>query len=252
MDSLAFACQRLIAAKDERNAVGIIAETPALVGALFVGVVEDIALNPASFHPDGMPLNAYFGWPAAFLTNWQRGFSRLHPAVARCRFEAMPFVSYEDRQWRELQTLSPQQRRLRADLANLSITAVLVVPVHLPKGKTAALMWSGSHGEPFESVVRDQSQHLISIAHVFMARRQATVRSIETLRDLTFLTPRQIEMIRFASEGKTISETADILGLSSHTVRKHLRAVFERLNAVNITHAVAIAAQFGLLAPDPR
>jgi DNA-binding CsgD family transcriptional regulator len=127
---------------------------------------------------------------------------------------------------------------------------VLVVPVHLPKGKTAALMWSGSHAEQFEAVVREQSQHLIAIAHLFLARRQTKVKALETLRDLTFLTPRQIEMIRFASEGKTISETAEILGLSSHTVRKHLRAVFERLNAVNITHAVAIAAQFGLLAPD--
>lgn len=236
-------------ATDEAQAIDILSKTPAAIGAKFVGVVEDIAINQAGRHPNGDTINGYLGWPRDFLDQWQDDFSHLHPTIPRCRFEVMPFVSYEDRDWETLGALTPLQRRLRCDLAKLGISVVLGVPVHLPQGVTAALLWSGDDPARFGREVAEHAHLLMVIAQFFMAKRKRPRPRRDPRHDLAFLTPRQIEMIRFAAAGKTIFETAEILGLSSHTVRKHLRTVFERLDAVNVTHAVAIAAQFGLLTP---
>lgn len=66
---------------------------------------------------------------------------------------------------------------------------------------------------------------------------------------LAHLTDRQVDCLYWLAGGKTIAETARILGISAHTVREHLRAVTARLGAVNTTHAVALACQFGIVAP---
>lgn len=61
------------------------------------------------------------------------------------------------------------------------------------------------------------------------------------------LPPREIECLFWASRGKSINETAIILGLSSHTIDAYRKSAIKRLEAKNITHAVFIAICHGLL-----
>lgn len=53
------------------------------------------------------------------------------------------------------------------------------------------------------------------------------------------LTSRQTECLLWAAKGKTIWETAQILGLSEFTVREHLKTAMEKLNAKNKVEAIA-------------
>lgn len=61
------------------------------------------------------------------------------------------------------------------------------------------------------------------------------------------LTPREEECLRWAAEGKTMDDTAEIIGISCRGVRFHLDRARLKLNATNLTHAVARALQHDLL-----
>jgi DNA-binding CsgD family transcriptional regulator len=47
--------------------------------------------------------------------------------------------------------------------------------------------------------------------------------------------------------GKSNKEIGQVLYISEHTVKNHVTAILEKLNAVGRTEAVALAAQRGLV-----
>lgn len=61
------------------------------------------------------------------------------------------------------------------------------------------------------------------------------------------LTPRQLEALQWAADGKTDQEIAQILGISGHTVDKYMRQTKEALDAVNRTVAIVRAIRYGLI-----
>ncbi|MBS1120805.1 MAG: two-component response regulator [Deltaproteobacteria bacterium] len=54
------------------------------------------------------------------------------------------------------------------------------------------------------------------------------------------LTPRQTAIITQLARGLTYHEIGDVLGISEHTVRSHVRATYEKLGASNKAEAVAV------------
>ena len=65
------------------------------------------------------------------------------------------------------------------------------------------------------------------------------------------LSPRQLECLRLAAAGKTSSEIAAALGISSRTVDQYVGEACERLNVRNRIQAVAKAMSLGLLPATP-
>jgi len=61
------------------------------------------------------------------------------------------------------------------------------------------------------------------------------------------ITERERECLDWTAKGKTAQETADILGVSVHTVVAHLKSVGNKLGTQNRTHAVAEALRLGLI-----
>lgn len=61
------------------------------------------------------------------------------------------------------------------------------------------------------------------------------------------LSRREIECLRWTSEGKTVWECGMILELSPHTVRCYLESARYKLGASSNTHAVSLALKSGLL-----
>jgi LuxR family quorum sensing-dependent transcriptional regulator len=72
------------------------------------------------------------------------------------------------------------------------------------------------------------------------------------MREARQLTPRERECLHWAAQGKTFQEISMILGISFGVVRQHLDKARLRLDAVNLTHAVAIAVAAGLVEVDYR
>ncbi|MFT6914846.1 MAG: LuxR family quorum-sensing system transcriptional regulator SolR [Motiliproteus sp.] len=69
-----------------------------------------------------------------------------------------------------------------------------------------------------------------------------------TQKDTTRLTQREIEILRWTAEGKTSSEAAIILNITTRTVNFHLNNASAKFGSANKTAAVVQAALMGLLA----
>ena len=61
------------------------------------------------------------------------------------------------------------------------------------------------------------------------------------------LTPREIEVLRLVAEGLPNKAVAARLGISEHTVKFHINAIFTKLGAQSRTEAVTRATRRGLL-----
>jgi DNA-binding NarL/FixJ family response regulator len=69
----------------------------------------------------------------------------------------------------------------------------------------------------------------------------------EEERALPLLTPREIEILSAVGEGMSNKEVARRLGISGHTVKFHLEAVFAKLDAATRAEAVAKGLRRGLI-----
>jgi DNA-binding CsgD family transcriptional regulator len=61
------------------------------------------------------------------------------------------------------------------------------------------------------------------------------------------LTPREVEVLAMLAEGLANKSIAARLGISDHTVKTHVAAVFAKLGVSTRAEAVTIAARLGLL-----
>jgi len=59
------------------------------------------------------------------------------------------------------------------------------------------------------------------------------------------LSPRQVDVVTWLSQGKTNNEIGLILKLSPRTVQKHLEHIYRKLGVENRTGAAAKAYEFG-------
>jgi PAS domain S-box-containing protein len=66
-------------------------------------------------------------------------------------------------------------------------------------------------------------------------------------RDIPALTPRQLEVLRLLSEGRSAKEIGQELYLSQATVRNHIRSLLQSLGAHSQLEALARARELGLL-----
>ncbi len=63
----------------------------------------------------------------------------------------------------------------------------------------------------------------------------------------TKLSAREVEVLRWVSEGKTSSEISVIIGVAVPTVNFHIKNIIEKMCCVNRAHATAKAVALGLL-----
>jgi DNA-binding CsgD family transcriptional regulator len=61
------------------------------------------------------------------------------------------------------------------------------------------------------------------------------------------LSARELEVVRYAARGLSSAATAPLMFISEETVKSHRRHIIQKLDARNMTHAVAIVA---MNAPD--
>ncbi len=61
------------------------------------------------------------------------------------------------------------------------------------------------------------------------------------------LTERQIEILQLFADGAKTEKVADILGLSTETIRTHTKRILAKINASTRTEAVAIAVRKGII-----
>lgn len=61
------------------------------------------------------------------------------------------------------------------------------------------------------------------------------------------ISKRECEVLQLASEGLSIKESADRLGISIDTVETHRRNIFKKVGSKNITEAASMGLREGLI-----
>jgi DNA-binding CsgD family transcriptional regulator len=192
------------------------------------------------------------GWPDELLKLWwTRNAALKMPLYIRCRFEHLPFItSPSDRRF-GMDPIPAESARITALIRKIGVTTFLVVPVHLPKGQVAMIVWAGRRRSyNIHNIVENIEGHLLAIGHHFM--RIAIGSMDEQFRsndEQSRLTLREWDCMRTIAQGYRETEIAQLMGISRTTVRFHLDNVVHKFGCKTKTQAVALLAQLGALGP---
>jgi DNA-binding CsgD family transcriptional regulator len=189
------------------------------------------------------------GWPDEIMKLWWKRNGMLkNPLYVRCRTHALPFVtSVLDK----LPAGRPELRQIIETLRRMEVESLITTPIHLPRGQVAMVTWGGPFSASDANELLSQSStELLAAGHHYMHAYRKMLGAQQTREeDLCRLTFREWECLRLTAQGCREAEVASLIGLSQTTVRYHLDNVIRKLGASNRTHAVAIAAQLGILGP---
>lgn len=126
--------------------------------------------------------------------------------------------------------------------------AVVVLSSHEGEAVIGRAFEGGALG--YVSKVAPAAELLAAIRDVARGKRFISQGLSGKLADYTAreaLKPRELEMLELAAVGFGNHEIGRRLGLAEKTVKNQLTTVFEKLGAVDRTHAVTLAVQRGLI-----
>ncbi len=194
-------------------------------------------------------------WQAAYKDN---KFADIDPCLTFARRTNIPFT------W---DNLVPDYRRGRKPSAvklfeaarDFRYTDGFVVPYRfidrLQRPSAALLSFTWSNAAAKLSFMLSERRHLLHIVCLYWMEtavdhlgRKASGGFLSRgagTENRQLLTDRERMALTWAGRGKTVSETADILGVANITIEAHLRSAYGKLDATNKTHAVVLAISNG-------
>lgn len=159
------------------------------------------------------------------------------PLAARLQEQSRPFL------WETVRAAvtDPAARDVLDRAADHGVSHGLVVPVHMRSGDKGCVCVLREVGEADLAAMPEQVM-LAQAFHGEFERLEAD-RAVAHLA----LSPRERDVLRWFSLGKSAEDVADIMCISSATVMFHYRNVANRLGTLNRTHTVVQALRSGAL-----
>lgn len=186
------------------------------------------------------------GYPPEWVKHY---FEQHHfdadPVMAYCAQHVVPLC------WSDL-TLEPgsHAERMMQEAAAFGLRDGISMPLHSPQGELGILSLAV---DAAPDKARAICQNAVVQVHMLAGYLHEAVRRVSGLLDngVPVLTSREIECLRWAADGKTSGEIAQLLGLSESTANFHLNNAMRKLDVVNRQQAVAKATIQGLIQPLP-
>jgi DNA-binding CsgD family transcriptional regulator len=159
-----------------------------------------------------------------------------------------PMKSILPTDWANLPRTTPKVRQLFADAEHFGVGHHgLTIPIRGPRGELAFFsVTMDISDQDWRTFLSRQMATLQIVAH-FYHDRVLEQHGIKTPN--VRLSPRELDVLRWAANGKSVHDAATILGLSSHTVQTYLEMARTKLQALNTSHAVARAIALALIPP---
>ena len=127
--------------------------------------------------------------------------------------------------------------------ADFGLRHGFIVPIHGPHGFEGSVSIDGSAVELADHM--KPGLHLVAL-YAF-DRVRTILRPLAAAKPV--LTAREREVLAWAANGKSAWEIGEILNIAKRTVDEHAQTAFQKLGAVNRTHAVAIALRDRMIEP---
>ena len=180
-------------------------------------------------------------WPAEWFKLYtENNYDRVDPVVRQCRRSVNPF-EWDDAPYDA--TREPSAAKVMRRARDFRMTRGFIVPIHGVTGYEAAVSLGGMH---LDLNARSKpALHLMAMYGFDRIRRLHDPTPNPPAR----LTPREREVIAWASQGKSAWEIGEILHITQRTAEEHLATAGRKLGAMNRTHAVAIAIRSKIIFP---
>lgn len=182
--------------------------------------------------------------PPAFADDATRNGddARRDPVLQRLKRDSLPFA------YRQADYVEAGAGDLWEQQAMFGYRNGIAVGLHVPGAKRFMLGFDRHESLPTDD---ERMGRLLADLQLAAAHAQSAAVRLFNASDLNLehprLTRRELEVLRWAAAGKTASETAQILAVSTWTVTYYMRRVLEKLQAVNKQTAVANALVLGLI-----
>lgn len=244
------------------------AESVAALTATLQGIVEELGFASFAFIDTATtglddPLLVATN-PAGWEADYRReGFVYVDPCLAAARRTNVPF------KWTDLSLPEPRGRRVPGALKTMRAARDhgyregVVVPFHYADslGRTYAsvctFFWKNTLAE-FRGFFQPH-RHTLHMILLYWAQRVIDLSAQERRNPTRFLdtegnplatvtlTDRERDVLSWAARGKTVDETAVILGISIDTAETHVRNALRKLGASNKTQGTVTALYLGLI-----
>ncbi|WP_188911416.1 helix-turn-helix transcriptional regulator [Salinarimonas ramus] len=187
-------------------------------------------------------------WPEGWVRRYfGRGYLFTDPAIRRVREQSRPFL------WSELTPLCVQDwaaQRVMDEAGDFGLRHGLTVPLTTLDGRLAGVSFAGAQVE-----VAPETRGTLALLATYSVAHSQKLRNAQAsapvldaeVEEVVRLSPRELEALQWAAEGRTEDEIGDLMTISTHGVEKHMRAARRKLGARNRTHAVAEAIRRGII-----
>lgn len=144
-------------------------------------------------------------------------------------------------------------RRIRHELPHVRV-AVLTMHDDIDKtrdaiaaGASAYLSKGTSFAEVRETVIRVAEGDTV-LSPAVAGAMLTTAKEAQDNQDL--LSDRQVEILQAIADGMSTKQAGRYLGITTKTVHNHLNAIYRKLDAQSLTHAVLSAVRMGIINLD--
>ncbi len=168
-------------------------------------------------------------------------YVHIDPVVRRIKLDQSPFLWAEAARFAEGDQAT-QAKRMFGEAGEFRLKAGLAVPLITLEGTAATVSFGGEAVD-----LPPEARGMIAMISTFAIARAIDLRDRERKRMLVRLTPREVECLKWAADGKSEWEISVILNVSEHTADKHLANAHRKLGAANRAQAVANALRLGLI-----
>ncbi|MBI5257922.1 MAG: autoinducer binding domain-containing protein [Burkholderiales bacterium] len=167
--------------------------------------------------------------------------SRRDPVMKRMKALSVPFV-YDQEMY-----VQEDAGSLWEHQAQFGYRTGIAVALHLPNSRHFLMGVDREHALPRSDVKRVRLMADLQLLAVHAQEAASRLFTPLSHQVTPRLTAREIEILRWTSEGKSAWAVGEIMGVSEHTVNFHLRSIFRKLDASSKHQAVIKALSFGLI-----
>lgn len=183
-------------------------------------------------------------WEKMYLT---QGFTAIDPVVAHAKRTRELFVWSVD-SWRK-SCVSGEVRDFLSRACEFGIRAGATIPVEGSFGAFIMLTFATSRARLERPVQGDglRAQRAALAVHY----RLESVAEFPKISEGLRLSAKETICLKWAERGSTMHEIASLTGIQYRTVQHYLDSARRKLRARNVTQAVAVAKDYGLLGRSP-
>lgn len=183
--------------------------------------------------------------------NWVRryldqSYATIDPVVQTSLKSMIP-VDWRLLDWADPRSLPFQDEARDYDISEKGMS----FPIRGMHGEHALLSINTEKSEDFwQLFVEERASQFAMIAyHLHQKVKSIETKAVGGEPEIEKLSPRELDVFYWLARGKSFQDVGDILFITERTVRAHVHSVRSKLNAINVTHAVAKAIAYGYISP---